>query len=34
MTKQFIEELLESRSSPSESPGILSPSSLPTAILI
>ena len=34
MTEQFIEELLESRSSPSESPGILSPSSLPTTILI
>jgi len=34
MTEQFIEELLESRSGPSESPGILSPSSLPTAILI
>jgi len=34
MTEQFIEELLESRSGPSESPGILSPSSLPTSILI
>lgn len=34
MTEQFIEELLESRSIPSESPGILSPSSLPTAIQI
>jgi histidine decarboxylase len=34
MTEQFIEELLESRSGPSESPGILPPSSLPTAILI
>ncbi|WP_295458591.1 histidine decarboxylase [Synechococcus sp. UW140] len=34
MTEQFIEEFLESRSSPSELPGILFPSSLPTATLI
>lgn len=34
MTEQFIEELLESRSSPSELPGILFPSSLPTTTLI